>query len=117
MQAVEAVQPAPASSRVVRPAWMARPDAPPITTTLARFGLVGAAEVRLRCRVTLQGTVADCRVASSTSEDPRWGQAALAYSPYFLFSPETVDGVATDTGVVTIPVRMSVADARAGRRR
>ena len=68
-----------------------------------RKGLSGAAKIK--CVVTVEGTLDQCAVVEETPPDEGFGKAALRLSPYFRFHPRIVDGVPTGGATVVIPIR------------
>lgn len=90
-----------------------RPDvlSPPSQDVLAKAYPVQAlgprieGEVQLRCRVAFTGDLVDCAVDQESPQGYGFGDAALKLAPAYRMRPETVDGVAVDTGLVVVPIR------------
>lgn len=96
----------PAGHVVVQPGWVTRPtgddmaDAYP--SGALRAGVTGMAV--LTCRVSLQGAATGCEVLQDAPAGLGFGDAALAVSRRFRFSPLMRDGQPSADGEVTIPL-------------
>jgi TonB family protein len=73
----------------------------PIVTRRVEYS--GSAAVR--CRVLANGALRECAVISETPPRQGFGQAALTLVRRVNVSPQTVDGQATDQGMIDIPFR------------
>lgn len=62
----------------------------------------------IRCRVTLEGRMTACEVASETPAGVGIGEAALSLAPRFLMHPATHDGVPVAGYAVRIPIVFNV---------
>lgn len=101
---------------VTPPAWVRKPD----TEAFARVwpsesyrrGQGGSALVT--CKVTIEGTLVDCKVVKETPAGLGFGPAALMLTPSFLMSPQKVDGVPVPGARVTIPINFKLDGARPG---
>lgn len=61
--------------------------------------------VVLRCSVNASGALVGCEVVSETPPNWGFGEASLRIAREFRVRPQTADGVATDGGTITFPIR------------
>ena len=61
----------------------------------------------MKCRVTEQGTLADCSVVSEDPPGEGFGEAALKLSGGFRMEPKTADGQSVKGAVIVIPIRFT----------
>lgn len=68
----------------------------------------------IACRVSAQGVLHDCAVASESPAGAGFGAAALALVPQLMFNPATRNGVPVDDFIVRIPIDFLPPDAPTG---
>ncbi|HEX7759592.1 MAG TPA: TonB family protein [Caulobacteraceae bacterium] len=68
----------------------------------------------IACKISLQGALYDCEVASETPPGMGFGGAAIALSPQFLMKPATHDGQPVTGGGVRIPVDFDAEEPPTG---
>ncbi|MDO9429719.1 MAG: energy transducer TonB, partial [Phenylobacterium sp.] len=99
----------------VRPDWLKRPNGEDVLAVWPREawekGLGGRASIR--CRITLQGALADCSVLSEEPAGAGFGVAAIALSPQFLLKPGIRDGKAVES-TLKIPIIFKAPDLPMG---
>lgn len=101
--------PAVAEDRPDRAAdWLKKPTAQSLMalapTRAIQEGRDGKATIT--CKVTVQGTLRDCKVISESPADYGFGGAALGLTPQFLMRPAMQDGRPVES-TVTIPINWS----------
>lgn len=67
----------------------------------------------MKCTVTVEGALAGCKVVQETPPALGYGQAALALSPVFLFTPAKRNGLAV-AAPVTIPIKFELFEGGGG---
>ena len=72
---------------------------PPLAATQGVYG-----RVLVECLVDRNGEPYNCKVTSGAPEGYGFSGAALKLANLFTFIPQTVDGIPSDRGVVTIPI-------------
>ncbi len=89
------------------PQWISRPTAEELARAYPARAIAMDREgsARLQCRVTLAGSVTDCKVAAETPSNFGFGQAARTLSKRFRMSPRLEDGRPVDGATVTISLR------------
>jgi protein TonB len=65
-------------------------------------------DVDVRCMVNVDGSLRDCAVVRNTNPTYSFARVALEHAQTRRATPETIDGAATDDGVVLIPYRFAV---------
>jgi TonB family protein len=97
--------------------WLRLPNANDLMTVFPRQALQRGkgGEALIRCNVSRQGALYQCRVLAEAPEDLGFGAAAIALSPQFQMKPATVDGQAV-VDTVNIPIRFMAPASNAGRR-
>ena len=95
---------------VTDPDWDRGPSADAIASVippdLARKGISGSAKIR--CVVTVDGTLDQCAVVEESPPDSGYGAAALRASKLFHMRPRLVGGVRTGGAIVTVPIRFNL---------
>ena len=88
--------------------WRKKPTAEQLfavwPTEALKKGISGKAEIR--CLISVQGALFDCKVESEQPEGMGFGAAAIALTPQFLMKPATRDGKPVVSGV-QIPINFS----------
>jgi TonB family protein len=97
--------------------WLRLPNANDLRTVFPREALQRGkgGEALIRCNVSRQGALYQCRVLTEAPEDMGFGAAAIALAPQFQMKPATVDGQAV-VDTVNIPIRFMAPALNAGRR-
>ncbi len=99
----------------VRPTWLKRPDSQDVLAVWPGpawvKGIGGRAVIK--CRVTLQGALADCTVLSEEPAGAGFGVAAIALGPQFLLKPGIRDGKPVESAV-KIPITFQTPDLPMG---
>lgn len=95
---------------ITNPDWVRKPLAEEIAEHYPKLpqalGVEGMSEIR--CDVAVSGQAENCKVVAETPKGLGFGQAALAMTPTFRFSPKTIDGKPVEGGIVTVPIRFSL---------
>ena len=65
-------------------------------------------EVDVQCRVNVDGSLRDCTVIRNTNPNYSFAQVALTHARTRRATPQTVDGVPTGDGTVTVPYRFAL---------
>jgi TonB family protein len=97
-----------AQDKVVKPDWIKKPSSEDLFSawpTAAKGGGVG----RIKCTITLQGTLRGCKIDSESPAGEGFGAAALALAPQFVLRPLTVNGAARESEI-TIPITFQCPD-------
>lgn len=85
------------------PDWTRRPSGEDVKAAAAYEGAAVDGRATIACRVTGDGRLSGCEVASATS--PEIGRVALALSDRFQMKPRAKDGQPVKGGVIRIPFR------------
>lgn len=96
---------------IADPQWAQKPTAREMSYAYPDRGMVKEkhGEVRLICRVRLDGAVSDCGVLSEPYNGRYgFGEAALSLTPKFRLTPKTVEGMPVDGAAVIIPVGFKI---------
>lgn len=96
---------------IADPQWAQKPTAREMSYAYPDRGMVKEkhGEVRLICRVGLDGGVSDCGVLSEPYAGRYgFGDAALSLAPKFRLTPKTVEGKPVDRAAVIIPVAFKI---------
>jgi len=101
----------PLEGTVVEPTWVKTPNG----ADFARYypfwaqllGLGG--RTLIRCRVSVLGELASCKVMQETPAGMGFGQAALSMAQFFRMRPKTIDGDAVGGGRIDIPIHFQPA--------
>jgi TonB family protein len=109
-----ATQPAPTEATVVQPDWSSRPTGADLVRlypadAIAR-GLGGM--VLMQCRVERGGDLTDCGILREGPQGAGFGAAALQMAPLFRMKPMSRNGKPVAGGVVRIPIRFLVPEAK-----
>jgi TonB family protein len=109
--APEAAPPTP--SVMTQPDWLRRPTGEDMARYFPdramRSGQAGRATIF--CRVTADGTLADCHVTEESPLDYGFGDAALKLGSLFRMRPMTKDGKPVEGGMINIPIRFLLPGA------
>lgn len=110
--APEAAPAPPPAPRITSPDWRRRASFADVEKVYPRGArkkrLAGRAAIM--CRVTREGTLADCRVQSETPEGEGFGEAVLKLVPLFQMRSPAGDGQLTGEATVHIPIRFHPPD-------
>jgi hypothetical protein len=105
--------PAPAPRRpvVVPPSWDHRPTPQDLLAAFPVDAIVNAVDGHavIVCRVMADESVTGCKVVSEDPPGAGFGEAALTMQSSIRLHPQTVNGVATSDGSVSIPFSFKVA--------
>lgn len=85
------------------PDWTRRPSGEDVRAASAYEGVATDGRATIACRVTGDGRLSGCEVASATS--PEIGRVALALSDRFQMKPRAKNGAPVRGGVIRIPFR------------
>lgn len=88
------------------PDWVRKPNGQDIANVFPKKALdkrIGG-RAMIRCRVTVEGFLEACKVASESPEGLDFGGAGLQLAPQFRMSPKIRGGKAVPGGEVTIPI-------------
>ena len=96
-----------------RPNWLKKPSGDEVSNAFPAAALQSgtAGQVLVRCRVTVTGSVAGCRILREKPEGMGFGAAVLNLSRLFQMKPAYEDGVAVEDGQVDIPVNFKTSGA------
>lgn len=92
---------------VVEPKWESFPNGDDFADLYpaAAAGALVEGDVKLHCKVHLDGGLFDCTPVTETPEGWGFGQASLALVPHFKMHPRLVDGAPVDGAPVEFTIR------------
>jgi TonB family protein len=104
--------PAPTVTRQIVPARLVRDPqaAARLAAAYPQDALARGAtgEVDVQCRVNVDGSLRDCTVIRNTNPNYSFAQVALTHARTRRATPQTVDGVPSGDGTVTVPYRFAL---------
>jgi TonB family protein len=110
--ATAAAAPAPPArpSVITQPDWLQRPAGSDMANLYPKAAAAQNVEGRatIACKVTAQGTLADCAVTEESPAGQGFGEAALKLATLFKMRPMTRDGVPVDGGKINIPIHFQL---------
>lgn len=107
--------PEPRPSVLVQPDWLQRPGGEDLKRAYPEAATKAHADGRstIRCTVSAEGSLTNCRVTAEEPAGLGFGEAALKLSPLFKMRPLSRDGTPVDGGTVNIPIRFVMPDSAA----
>ena len=87
--------------------WIEKPGDDDIAAAFPDEAKETSGRAVVQCAISAQGEPSNCSVQSETPTGSGFGQAALGLARKFKFKPKTLNGVAVDGGVATIPVHFA----------
>lgn len=96
--------------RIQQPQWLRIPGDEELRRAFPRsaHGKARTGRAVIRCTITEEGTLSECRVLSEDPAGLGSGDAALSLAGRFKMRPKAPDGRPVTDGVVMIPIRFSL---------
>ena len=87
--------------------WIEKPSDDEVAAAFPDEAKETSGRAVIQCAISADGAPGGCTVQSESPAGDGFGQAALGLARKFKFKPKTVNGVAVDGGLATIPVRFA----------
>jgi len=94
---------------VENPDWLVRPNSASLAEAYPKLALALDIEGRasISCKVTAEGSLANCVAVSESPIGLGFGEAALSLAPTLRMKPKKIDGKSVDGGTVRIPIHFT----------